>query len=57
MIIKYEDPWLYYTVDNYFPHDIFKSMSESIQSFIKTKDDRIEYEKRRFLYQTKNVIN
>ena len=57
MITKYEDPWLYYTVDNYFPHDIFESMSESIQSFIKTGYKNLSESQNGILHTSREIMN
>ena len=57
MITKYEDPWLYYTVDNYFPYEIFESMSESIQSFIKTGYKNLSESQNGILHTSREIMN
>ena len=57
MITEHKDPWLYYTIDNYFPADLFKEISYSIQDFIENGYERMHESQNGILQRSSDIIN
>ena len=57
MITEHKAPWLYYTVDNYFPADLFKEISYSIQDFIENGYERMHESQNGILQRSSDIIN